>query len=246
LLEARDWYVNIRVENTRKALERNGFEVEYYPTAEEALAGVLGMVPDGAKVGFGGSVTLREMGLVEALEKRDVELADHWVARAAGASNEEVMAVRRAQVNSDVFITSTNAVTETGELVNIDGTGQRVAGMIFGPKRVIVVAGVNKVTGDPDEREEASPEDAVRGDWGVQRLRGAGEDLRYNDDHPQEAPADPVHGGPCRGDAGILSGLSVGGLPPFFFFGEFFHCVFWFGGIFRGFLVLFCNCSATE
>jgi L-lactate utilization protein LutB len=151
LLEARDWYVNIRVENTRKALERNGFEVEYYPTAEEALAGVLGMVPDGAKVGFGGSVTLREMGLVEALEKRDVELADHWVARAAGASNEEVMAVRRAQVNSDVFITSTNAVTETGELVNIDGTGQRVAGMIFGPKRVIVVAGVNKVTGDLEE-----------------------------------------------------------------------------------------------
>ena len=150
-MEARDWHEKIRVENTLSALERNGFDVAYYPTAEEALAGVLGMVPDGATVGFGGSVTLREMGLVEALEKRDVELADHWVARAAGASNEEVMKVRRAQVNSDVFISSTNAVTETGELVNIDGTGQRVAAMVFGPKKVIVVAGVNKIAGDLEE-----------------------------------------------------------------------------------------------
>ena len=151
LLEARDWHEKIRVENTLSALERNGFDVAYYPTAGEALAGVLGMVPDGATVGFGGSVTLREMGLVDALEKRDVELADHWVARAAGASNEEVMKVRRAQVNSDVFISSTNAVTETGELVNIDGTGQRVAAMVFGPKKVIVVAGVNKIAGDLEE-----------------------------------------------------------------------------------------------
>jgi len=62
-----------------------------------------------------------------------------------------VMEVRRAHINSDVFITSTNAVTETGELVNIDGTGQRVAAMIFGPGRVVVVAGVNKITGDLEE-----------------------------------------------------------------------------------------------
>lgn len=151
MMEAREWHEKLRVENTLKALERNGFEAKYYPTSEEALAGVLEMVPDGATVGFGGSVTLREMGLVEALEARDVELADHWTAKQAGASQEEMLAVRRAQVNSDVFITSTNAVTETGELVNIDGTGQRVAAMIFGPRKVIVVAGVNKITGDLEE-----------------------------------------------------------------------------------------------
>ena len=151
MMEAREWHEKLRVENTLKALERNGFEAKYYPTSEEALAGVLGMVPDGAAVGLGGSVTLREMGLVEALEARGVELADHWVARAAGVSREGVMEIRRAQVNSDVFITSTNAVTETGELVNIDGTGQRVAAMIFGPKKVVVVAGVNKIAGDLDE-----------------------------------------------------------------------------------------------
>ncbi|MEE8355112.1 MAG: lactate utilization protein, partial [Candidatus Bathyarchaeia archaeon] len=151
LLEAREWYERLRVENTLSALERNGFDAVYYPTAEEALAGVLGMVPDGVTVGFGGSVTLREMGLVDALEARGVEVANHWKAGREGASPEEVMAIRRAHINSDVFITSTNAVTETGELVNIDGTGQRVAAMIFGPKKVIVVVGVNKITGDLEE-----------------------------------------------------------------------------------------------
>jgi len=71
LLEAREWHKKLRVENTLRALERNGFDVKYYPTAGEALAGVLGMVPEGATVGLGGSVTLREMGLVDALEARD-------------------------------------------------------------------------------------------------------------------------------------------------------------------------------
>ena len=80
-----------------------------------------------------------------------MRLADHWKARQGGAWQEEVMEIRRAHLNSDIFITSTNAVTETGELVNIDGTGQRVAAMIFGPKKVVVVAGVNKITGDLEE-----------------------------------------------------------------------------------------------
>lgn len=151
MLEARKWYEDLRVENTLTSLRRNGFEALYLPTVEEAVSKVVGMVPEGAIVGIGGSVTLREMGLLKALEERGVELADHWEAGKRGASGEEVMRIRRLHLNSDVFITSTNAVTETGELVNIDGTGQRVAAMIFGPKKVIVVAGVNKIAGDLDE-----------------------------------------------------------------------------------------------
>ncbi len=151
MLEVRDWHAGVRVENTLKALRRNRFDAVYYATAEEAVAGVLGMVPEGASVGVGGSVTLREMGLMDALEARGVEPADHWKAGQGGASREEVLAIRRRHLNSDVFITGTNAVTETGELVNIDGTGQRVAAMIFGPKKVVVVAGVNKITGDLEE-----------------------------------------------------------------------------------------------
>ena len=151
LIEAREWHEKLRVENTMNALERNGFDVKYYPTAKEALAGVIEMVPDGATVGLGGSVTLREIGLVNALEERDVNVANHWKASQAGATSDDIMEIRRTHINSDVFITSTNAITETGELVNIDGTGQRVVAMIFGPKKVIVVTGVNKITEDLEE-----------------------------------------------------------------------------------------------
>ncbi len=167
MLEARKWYEDLRVENTLTSLRRNGFEALYLPTVEEAVSKVVGMVPEGSIVGIGGSVTLREMGLLKALEERGVEQADHWEARKRGASGEEVMRIRRLHLNSDVFITSTNAITETGELINVDGTGQRVAAMIFGPKKVIVVAGVNKIVGDLDEglwraSNVASPMNAKR------------------------------------------------------------------------------------
>ena len=167
MLEARKWYEDLRVENTLKSLRRNGFEALYLPTVEKAVSKVLGMVPEGAIIGIGGSVTLREMGLLKALEERGVELADHWEARRLGASSEEVMRIRRLHLNSDVFITSTNAVTEKGELINIDGGGQRVAAMIFGPKKVIVVSGINKIVRDVEEglwraRNVAAPINAKR------------------------------------------------------------------------------------
>lgn len=151
MLDARKWHKGLKVENALSSLKKNGFEAHYFPTSEEAVSKVLDMVPEGAVVGIGGSVTLREMGLLKALGERGFELADHWEARRRGAPRDEVMRIRRLHLNSDVFITSTNAVTETGELVNIDGTGQRVAAMIFGPKKVVVVAGVNKIVGDLEE-----------------------------------------------------------------------------------------------
>jgi L-lactate utilization protein LutB len=167
MLEARKWHEGLKVENALSSLRKNGFETFYFSTPEEAVSKVLDMVPKGALVGIGGSVTLREMGLLKSLEEKGVELADHWTARHGGATREEVMRIRRQHLNSDVFITSTNAVTETGELVNVDGTGQRVAAMIFGPKKVIVVAGVNKIAGDLDEclwraSNVASPMNAKR------------------------------------------------------------------------------------
>jgi len=167
LYEAQEWYDQQIVERTLKALSNNGFEVLHVPDKEEAISSVLKLVPKDAVVGLGGSVTLREMGLPEALRDRGNEVADHWEARERGASAEEVLEIRRTQLNSDVFITSTNALTERGELVNIDGGGQRVAAMIFGPRKVIVVAGVNKITGDLEEglwraRNVASPMNAKR------------------------------------------------------------------------------------
>lgn len=167
MYEAKEWYDRLIVERALKALTKNGFEAIYVPDREEAVSRILDLVPDDALVGLGGSVTLREMGLPEALRSRGNEVADHWEAREKGASTEEVLEVRRAQLNSDVFITSTNAVTEAGELVNIDGGGQRVAAMIFGPRKVVVVAGANKIARDLEEglhraRNVAAPMNARR------------------------------------------------------------------------------------
>jgi hypothetical protein len=149
-MEHIEWHRQTMAERTAKALTKNGFDTIRVSSKEEATARILEMIPEGAAVGFGGSVTVRQLNLPAELEKRGHKLADHWVARASGASLEEVTEVRRQQMNSDVFITSTNAVTESGEFVNIDGGGQRVAAMIFGPKKVIIVTGTNKIVKDAD------------------------------------------------------------------------------------------------
>jgi len=148
LLKAREWYNELKVEKTIEALKKNGFEALYASNKEEAVSRVLDFVAPEAVVGLGGSVTLRELGLPDKLRGRGHEVADHWEAVRRGATSDEVLEIRRQQINSDVFITSTNAVTENGELINIDGGGQRVAAMIFGPKRVVVVAGINKIVSD--------------------------------------------------------------------------------------------------
>lgn len=167
MIEARGWHQQIILGNTLTVLRKNGFEAIYVPNIEDAVSKILDIVPSNALVGLGGSVTLREMGLPELLRGRGNQVADHQDARQKGASSEKIMNIRRLHLNSDVFITSTNAVTVTGHLINIDGGGQRVAAMIFGPKKVIVVAGINKIVRDDDEglwrvRNIAAPMNAKR------------------------------------------------------------------------------------
>ncbi len=168
MIEAREWYDKQNVDRTLKALRRNGFEALYASDKREAVSVVLEMVPVDALVGLGGSVTLRELGIPEALKARGHRVADHWEAREKGTLTGEILEIRRQQLNSDIFIiTSTNALTEKGELVNIDGGGQRVAAMIFGPRKVIIVAGVNKVARDLEDgihrvRNVAAPMNAKR------------------------------------------------------------------------------------
>jgi L-lactate utilization protein LutB len=151
LIEARSLYWDLKARNTVSALNVNGFDAYYEKTLEDALAKTLSFVPSEALVGLGGSVTLREMGVPDILRKRGNRVADHWDARRNGASHDKIREIRMQHLNSDVFLTSTNAVTEDGQLINVDGGGQRVAAMIYGPKRVIVVTGVNKIVGNIDE-----------------------------------------------------------------------------------------------
>lgn len=145
------WHLEKRVERTLASLRRNGFDAMYVPTGKEAVAKVLELTPPEAVVGAAGSVTVRELGLLEILRDRGNKIADHWEARRKKLAPEQVMKTRRLLLNSDVLLTSTNAVTEAGHLVNTDHAGQRVAAMIFGPAKVVIVAGVNKIVADLDE-----------------------------------------------------------------------------------------------
>ncbi|MEM3003798.1 MAG: lactate utilization protein [Candidatus Bathyarchaeia archaeon] len=138
------WLIEKRLEQTSKALKSNGFKVVYAPTRNEALQEALKLIPRDAIVGVGGSVTVREIGLVEELERRGNKVLETW----KKITPEEDLAIRKKQLTCDVFVSSSNAVTEDGKLVNADGTGNRVAAMIFGPPKVVVVVGVNKIVPD--------------------------------------------------------------------------------------------------
>lgn len=142
--DSKQWHMETIIQRTLKALENNGFTVEYAANIVQATEAILNLIPTTALVGVGGSITVRELGLVQALHARGNPVAQHW----GEYSPDERMKIRRQQLTADVFLTSSNAITEKGQLVNVDGAGQRVAAMIFGPKKVIVVAGVNKVVMD--------------------------------------------------------------------------------------------------
>ncbi|MEW6033239.1 MAG: lactate utilization protein [Chloroflexota bacterium] len=156
----RKWYSGRRAAKAVKALERNGFSACFVDSKEEARQKILELVPDGAAVGAGGSITIREIGVLDVLKERGHRLYDHW---APGLTQEQVLAIRRAQLTCDVFLTSANAVTSDGRLVCCDGAGNRVAAMAFGPKKVVVAVGANKIVCDLDTalrrvKEVAAPQ----------------------------------------------------------------------------------------
>ncbi|MDU2064739.1 MAG: lactate utilization protein [Sporomusaceae bacterium] len=155
----RQWHNETIGKKTVEALRKNRFSAEYFASAEEAKQHIFTLIAPEESVGIGGSATVKEIGLLEDLAKRGNLLLDHGK---AGLSPEESLEIRRKQLTSDVFLTSTNAVTLDGQLVNVDGSGNRVAAMIFGPKKVVVVVGLNKIVGDIHEgfrriQHEAAP-----------------------------------------------------------------------------------------
>jgi L-lactate utilization protein LutB len=145
------WLMEARGKKAVDALTKNGFSAVWSATCEDAVAHVCGLVPDKASVGLGGSMTVRQLGLPEALERKGCVLLDH---SAKDLSAEQRLEIRRRQLVSDVFLCSSNAVTLKGELMNVDGTGNRTAAMMFGPGMVIVVAGTNKIVNSLDDARE--------------------------------------------------------------------------------------------
>ena len=148
-----------------KKLKRRNFEAFYCPTAAEAVERVSAMIPDGSSVSWGGSMTIRDMGLTAVLHKRDLTLLDRDLAE----TREEAQRIYREAFSADYYLSSVNAISEDGVIVNIDGNGNRVAAITFGPKHVILIAGLNKVTQDVQSalaraRSTASPINAARFD----------------------------------------------------------------------------------
>lgn len=143
------------IEKLRKNLEKRGFHTAYFATAAEAAA-YLNAKLDGRTIGIGGSLTAQEMGLGESLPTHNT-VRWHWLGNDRAA----------AAVDTEVYISSVNGVAETGELVNIDGSGNRVASTIFGHKELYLIVGANKLVPDYDAalwraRNIAAPKNAQR------------------------------------------------------------------------------------
>jgi hypothetical protein len=148
-----------------KHLGKRRMEGSYTPTAAQAKDEIVAMIPQGATVFRCGSMTAASMGLWEEIAKLPgVEVIDPYQ---PGLSSEEGLELRRKGMTAEVMIASSNAVTLDGKLVNLDGMGNRVAAMTFGPKKVILVVGMNKVAPDLESamarvKHYAGPVNAIR------------------------------------------------------------------------------------
>ena len=168
-------------EKLKETLERNGFQVSVFATGEEAAA-YLNREIDGTTVGMGGSMTVAELGLRESLAAHNVVFSHGYTP----CSVEECQAMAAA---ADVYLLSANAIAEnTGEILNIDGTGNRVASSLFGHRKVYLVAGRNKVSPDYDSalwrlRNVVAPKNAQR--LGRKTPCAAKGDRCYNCDSPE-------------------------------------------------------------
>lgn len=127
------------------ALEKRAFEAHYCATKEEALAKALELIPETDVVSWGGSVSIDQISLKEAVIARN-----KVINRDLAKSPEEKVELMRQALLCDTFLMSTNGISEDGQLVNIDGNGNRCAALIYGPKQVVMIVGLNKVSRDLD------------------------------------------------------------------------------------------------
>ena len=149
-----------------KNLARRNIEAFYCPTAQEAVEKVLEMIPQGSSVTWGGSMSIRDIGIPAALaDAGKYEVYDRDKAPDRAAATE----IYLKAFTCDYYLSSANAITEDGVIVNIDGTGNRVAAITFGPRNVIFIIGMNKLTQDTDSalaraRSLAAPVNTARFD----------------------------------------------------------------------------------
>lgn len=158
------WYLDKRIERTIQNLEKQKMIGIYIRNRKELFELLEDLIPDKTIVGVGDSMTLFELGVIDFIRDKNVKFLDKYSKHLTSKDKKEIY---RANFSSDTFITGTNAVTENGEIYNIDGNGSRVAPMLYGPDQVIVIVGINKIVKNLDEAENrvrqiAAPIDAKR------------------------------------------------------------------------------------
>lgn len=131
----------IMIETTVESLKKHGFDAHFFQTGKEAADFIMSAASDCRTVGIAGTHSVRALGIVPMLEQAGKTLYDHW--QLMGTPEE--LPCRKNQMQADLFLTSTNALTMTGEIVNREGCGNRTNAMTFGPGKVIIVAGRNKI-----------------------------------------------------------------------------------------------------
>jgi hypothetical protein len=133
------------------SLDKNGFTALYCATPQAAAEYIIAGAADSVTVGFGGSMSIVSLGVEQLLQEQGKEILNH---ASSALSRDEKLEIMRRQLTCDLFLSGCNALTLNGELVNIDATGNRVGAMLFGPRKVIVVAGRNKLV-------DGTPHDAI-------------------------------------------------------------------------------------
>lgn len=156
--------IDEKVKKTMENLEKNNMEAYYVEDEKELITKISQLVKENEIVAFGGSMTLSETGVIDYLRREKFQLLDRYK---DGLNADEIKEIFRKSFFADSYFVSSNAITENGELYNVDGNGNRVAAMLFGPDKVIVIAGVNKIVKDVDEaikrnREISAPLNAKR------------------------------------------------------------------------------------
>lgn len=153
-----------RIEKTIKSFHRNNIKAYHITGRTELLALLNSLIPENSTVGCGDSITLEHLGVFDHLRSSNAIFFDKHQEGLTGSEKREIYL---DNFRADIFISGTNAITENGEIINIDGNGSRVAPMIYGPKKVILIVGTNKITKNAEEgwfraRQTAAPLDAVR------------------------------------------------------------------------------------
>jgi hypothetical protein len=146
-----NWTQEQKCRKAVASLARNGFTALYCATPQDAAEYIIAGAADAVTVGLGGSMSIVSLGVEQELRERGKEILNHST---PGLSPAEKLVILRRQLTCDLFLSGCNALTLNGELVNIDATGNRVGAMLFGPHKVIVVAGRNKLVDGP-------PQDAI-------------------------------------------------------------------------------------